>query len=240
VAGALAALAGVAVLVAAALPAPAPPPPDPAETARAARAADAARLAGLWHSIPVEQLFPAELRADDDAPPTSFTRLGVAPEAGCQAVLHPALLSAVAVPCRLVLRATYVDSSRAVVATAGIVVLDRPAKGEPKVDGVASGDVQLMRAYGVPGTDAARFGDRQRISSAAAVLIGEPQAPYLVMVVVGAADGRPPSRLPKAFDSERRRETDRSEWRLYGDSVLTGLKNSLYRTIQAGRRKAGS
>jgi hypothetical protein len=232
--GAPAALAGLALLVAASLPAPAPPPPDKAAVARAARAAEASRLTGLWHSTPVERLFPAELRVDDDTPPTTFTRLGVAPEAGCPAVLAPALLRAVKVPCKRVLRATYVDATQAVVATAGIVVLDRPPEGEPRV----AGNVPLMRAYRVKATDAARFGDEQRISSGSAVLVGEPDAPYLLTVVVGAADGRRPARLPKAFDSAGRREIDRAEWRLSGDGFLVGFKNSLYRTIQAGRPRA--
>jgi hypothetical protein len=240
-AGALLAFAGVALLVVAFLPRPAAPAPDPAAKARAAKAAGAERVAAMWHSTPVERLFPAQLRAAGrEDPPTSFTRVGVAPEAACAAVLDPALIAALGVPCRHVLRATYVDSTRSVVATAGVVVLDAPPPSEPKVAGTRSGDVLLMRAYGVDGTPAARFGDRQRISSGSASLVGASDAPYLLAVVVGATDGRPPSRLPSAFDSRSRRETDRAEWRVYGERVLAGMKDAAYAAIQAARSGAAA
>jgi hypothetical protein len=131
-----------------------------------------------------------------------------------------------------VLRATYVDPTHTVVATAGIVVLERAQETQVRVEGAERGAVRLVRPFRVADTEAARFRDGQAISSGLSMLWRAPGAPYLVTVVVGAADGRVAARLPKAFDGTRQREADRAEWRSLGDGARDALVDTLTQVIR--------
>jgi hypothetical protein len=238
VAGTLALVAGVALVTVSIWPSPGAARPDPATAAGAARQASSTRVAHAWHTAPVDVLFPAMLVVDDQDPPLVLDRLGVAPAAECADALDPTLVEAAGAPCARVLRATYVDPTRTVVATAGIVVLDRVPRNRAPVSELDGDAVKLMHPYRVAGTEAAGFGDRQRITSGIAVLWQELDAPYLVTIVVGAADGRAPSRLPKPFDTERQRDADRAEWRALGDATVAALVERLGLVIRASRTGA--
>ncbi|MBP0459896.1 hypothetical protein JFN87_20710 [Streptomyces bomunensis] len=156
---------------------------------------DAARA--LWHSTPVDTLFPPVLDgagAGPDGADRTWTRLGVAPDSGCAGALDPALAAAVRTAgCLRVVRATYQDATSSDVTTVGLVF----TKASPAAMSalrtafagrhVAENTSLLPAAYPVPGTAAASFGSRQRATWSIDVLTG---APVVVFSVTGFADGR--------------------------------------------------
>ncbi|WP_329458693.1 hypothetical protein [Streptomyces sp. NBC_01497] len=156
---------------------------------------DAAR--DLWHSTPVDTLFPPVLDgvgAGPDGARRTWTRLGVAPDSGCAGALDPALATALrSVGCLRVIRATYRDATSSDITTVGLVF----TKADPVAmttlrtgfaDRHLAADTALVpTAYAVPGTIAASFGDRQRASWSIDILT---QAPVVVYAVSGFADGR--------------------------------------------------
>jgi hypothetical protein len=150
-----------------------------------------------WQAIAVDDLFPpahtTRGAAPDGTAVRSFTRIGLAAPAACQAALAPALARLLAdYGCGPVLRADYADATQTLVATLGVVALHTTPAQQQDLSAATAGphsDLQ-GRALTVPGTAAERFGDQQRLgwyTSAAAGL------PYLVFAVSGFADGRPAS-----------------------------------------------
>ncbi|AWK07813.1 hypothetical protein SSP531S_32510 [Streptomyces spongiicola] len=157
-----------------------------------------ADVRSLWHSVPVDTLFPRTINGEGAGPGGAdrvWTRVAVAPDGPCAGAFDPLLLKALRpVGCLRVLRATYTDATASGVTTVGMVVAeaDRDAMTDlyrrfSQEDLDERADL-MPRTYPVPGTVAAGFGDRQRASWTVSVLT---DAPVVVFAVSGFADGRP-------------------------------------------------
>lgn len=79
----------------------------------------------LWHSVPVDQLFPPTVQGEGAGPggaDRTWTRVAVAPDTGCANAFDPLLRKALApVGCLRLLRATYTDATRSLVTTVGLL-----------------------------------------------------------------------------------------------------------------------
>ncbi|SNX57166.1 hypothetical protein SAMN06272735_1631 [Streptomyces sp. TLI_55] len=152
---------------------------------------------GLWHSVPVDQLFPPTVQGQGAGPggaDRTWTRIAVAPDSGCKDAFDPLLAKALApVGCRRLLRATYTDATQSYVTTVGLLFTKADAAGMTALDTRFTkerlGDrADLMpRPYPAEDTAAADFGAKQRASWAVSVLT---DAPVVVYAVSGWADGR--------------------------------------------------
>lgn len=152
---------------------------------------------GLWHSVPVDKLFPPAVEGDGAGPGGAdrvWTRVAVAPDSGCAKALDPLLLKALEpVGCLRLLRATYTDATSSSVTTVGMVFTeaDAPAmrtlRARFTTEGLADRTDLMPRTYPAKGTVAAGFGDRQRASWTVRVLT---DVPVVVYAVSGFADGR--------------------------------------------------
>ncbi len=145
-----------------------------------------------WRSWPAGRIFPASIpyqlpaAALDSGAMVRLAarRVGIAPQASCQAATDPAAWRVLARHgCRAVLRATYQDATGTFAVTVGLAVL-------PGLDQSSSSGHQLPRGSGVRAvrfghTLVAGFGDAARQLSAATAA-----GPYLIMSTVGYADGR--------------------------------------------------
>ncbi|RCH67268.1 hypothetical protein DT019_18450 [Streptomyces sp. SDr-06] len=153
---------------------------------------------GLWHSVPVDTLFPRTIRGTGAGPggaDREWTRIGVAPDGDCAGALDPLLLKVLEpVGCARMVRATYTDATASSVTTVGLVFTQaEPAAMSALANRFSSEKLAdrpdlLPRTYPVKGTEAAGFGDRQRASWTVRVLT---DAPVIVTAVSGFADGRP-------------------------------------------------
>ncbi|MFD9790679.1 hypothetical protein ACFWXK_06960 [Streptomyces sp. NPDC059070] len=151
----------------------------------------------IWHSVPVDTLFPPVIKGDGAGPGGAdrvWTRIGVAPDGGCAGALDPLLLKVLApVGCARLLRATYTDATHTSVTTVGLVFTeaDSAAMGALRTrfgdESLGDRDDLMPRPYPVPGTPAAGFGDQQRASWTVRVLT---DAPVVVYSVTGFADAR--------------------------------------------------
>ncbi|WP_328556540.1 MULTISPECIES: hypothetical protein [unclassified Streptomyces] len=151
----------------------------------------------LWHSVPVNQLFPPTVRGDGAGPGGSdrtWTRIAVAPDTGCKDAFDPLLRQALApVGCLRLLRATYVDATRSHVTTVGLLFTKADAAGMTSLkarfrkEGLDRRADLMPRPYAAKGTDSAGFGKAQRASWTESVLT---DAPVVVYAVSGFADGR--------------------------------------------------
>ncbi|MGW2617097.1 hypothetical protein [Streptomyces sp. NPDC001500] len=151
----------------------------------------------LWHNVPVDQLFPPTVDGQGAGPggaDRTWTRIAVAPDAGCAGAFDPLLLKVLApVGCRRLLRATYTDATQSYVTTVGLLFTTADAASMRALDarfakeGLAQRADLMPRPYAAEGTAAAGFGDRQRASWTVSVLT---DAPVVVYAVSGWADGR--------------------------------------------------
>ncbi|MFF9865708.1 hypothetical protein ACF1G0_09810 [Streptomyces sp. NPDC013953] len=169
---------------------------DDADTGASSRTAySEART--LWHSAPVDTLFPRTLRGDGAGPGRAdrvWSRVAVAPDGPCTGALDPLLVKALQpVGCARVLRATYTDATSTSVTTVGMVFTEADAPAMATLH-ARFGDESLdertdlmPRTLPAPGTVAAGFGDKQRASWRVRVLT---EAPVVVYAVSGFADGR--------------------------------------------------
>lgn len=152
----------------------------------------------VWHSVPVDTLFPRTLKGDGAGPGATdrtWTRLAVAPDSGCAAGLDPLLLKTLRpVGCARMVRATYTDATSSSVTTVGLVLTEGDAAKMSALstrftDQRLDARADLMpRTYPAEGTVAAGFGDGQRASWTVHVLT---EVPAVVFAVSGFADGRP-------------------------------------------------
>lgn len=152
----------------------------------------------LWHSAPVDSLFPRTIKGQGAGPGGAdrvWTRIAVAPDGPCTGAFDPLLLKALQpVGCLRVLRATYTDATSSGVTTVGMVFTegDRTSmtalRSRFSEEGLDERADLLPRTYAAPGTVAAGFGDEQRASWTVNVLT---DAPVVVYAVSGFADGRP-------------------------------------------------
>jgi hypothetical protein len=153
--------------------------------------------AGLWHSVPVDQLFPPTLRGTGAGPggaDRTWTRIAVAPDSTCVNAFDPLLRRTLApVGCRRLLRATYTDATQSFVTTVGLMFTKADAGAMNslatrfKNEGLGRRTDLMPRPYAAKGTAAEDFGDRQRASWTVSVLT---DAPVVVYSVSGWADGR--------------------------------------------------
>ena len=170
-------------------------------TGDSSAAADPARsfaaAAGLWHNLPVNQLFPAVIQGNGAGPGGAdrvWTRIAVAPDSGCQNAFDPLLHKALApVGCLRLLRATYIDATGSQVTTVGLLFTKADAAAMRALrsrfthDGLDRRTDLMPRPYAAKNTGAADFGDAQRASWTLSVLT---DAPVVVYAVSGFADGR--------------------------------------------------
>lgn len=153
--------------------------------------------AGLWHSVPVDQLFPPTVDGQGAGPggaDRTWTRVAVAPDSGCAGAFDPLLGQALApAGCLRLLRATYTDVTHSQVTTVGLLFTKADAatmaslKARFQQQGLDRRTDLMPRPYAVRGTAAAGFGDAQRASWTVSVLT---DAPVVVYAVSGFADGR--------------------------------------------------
>ncbi|MEU1128678.1 hypothetical protein ABZ383_02235, partial [Streptomyces sp. NPDC005900] len=151
----------------------------------------------LWHSAPVDRLFPPDLKGEGAGPggaDRSWTRVAVAPDSGCGAAFDPLLARALApVGCLRLLRATYTDATRSHVTTVGLLFTKADADAMRALrnrfarEGLGRRPDLMPRTYPAKGTAAEGFGDAQRASWTVSVL---PDAPVVAYAVSGFADGR--------------------------------------------------
>ncbi|MGH4030660.1 hypothetical protein ACQB60_17170 [Actinomycetota bacterium Odt1-20B] len=152
----------------------------------------------LWHSVPVDKLFPTTLKGEGAGPggaDRTWTRIAVAPPSGsCKDAFDPLLRKALApVGCLSLLRATYTDATSSHVTTVGLLFTKADADAMRALrtrfteEGLDARSDLMPRPYAAKGTLAAGFGDAQRASWTVSVL---PDAPVVAYAVSGFADGR--------------------------------------------------
>ncbi|KUO15848.1 hypothetical protein [Streptomyces dysideae] len=156
-----------------------------------------ATAGSLWHSVPVDQLFPRNVEGKGAGPgdaDRTWTRIAVAPDSGCADAFDPLLRQALApVGCQRLLRATYVDATQSYVTTVGILFTKADAAAMSALDtrfskeGLGRRTDLMPRPYAAKDTLAAGFGTAQRASWTVSVLT---DAPVVVYAVSGWADGR--------------------------------------------------
>ncbi|MET8447597.1 hypothetical protein [Streptomyces sp. NPDC005209] len=151
----------------------------------------------LWHSVPVDDLFPPVVDGQGAGPggaDRTWTRIAVAEDSGCANAFDPLLRKALApVGCQRLLRAAYTDATQSYVTTVGLLF----TKGDSaamsslaarfKAEGLDRRTDLVPRPYAAKGTVAAAFGSRQRASWTISVLT---DAPVVAYAVSGWADGR--------------------------------------------------
>ncbi|MFC8919374.1 hypothetical protein ACFT5C_26775, partial [Streptomyces sp. NPDC057116] len=152
---------------------------------------------GLWHTVPVDTLFPRTLDGEGAGPggaDRTWTRVAVAPDGTCAGAFDPLLLRTLRpVGCERVVRATYTDATSTSVTTVGMVFTTADRAGMTALrDRFADESLDertdlLPRTLPGRGTVAAGFGDAQRASWRVSVLT---DVPVIVYAVSGFADGR--------------------------------------------------
>ncbi|WP_244201856.1 hypothetical protein [Streptomyces diastatochromogenes] len=153
--------------------------------------------ATLWHSVPVDQLFPPTLQGTGAGPggaDRTWTRIAVAPDTNCADAFDPLLHKVLApVGCQRLLRATYTDATQTYVTTVGLLFTKADSAAmsalaarfrDEHLD--RRGDL-MPRPYAAKGTAAAGFGAKQRATWTLSVLT---DAPVVAYSVSGWADGR--------------------------------------------------
>ncbi|WP_369168066.1 hypothetical protein AB5J49_09345 [Streptomyces sp. R28] len=167
---------------------------DPGE----AGAQDTFAAAGsLWHSVPVDKLFPPTVIGQGAGPggaDRTWTRIAVAPDTGCANAFDPLLRKALApAGCQRLLRATYIDATQSYVTTVGLLFTKADAAAMRALEteftkaGLDRRSDLMPRPYAAKGTLAAGFGGERRASWTVSVLT---DAPVVVYAVSGWADGR--------------------------------------------------
>ncbi|MFE2102884.1 hypothetical protein ACFW9W_38875, partial [Streptomyces sp. NPDC059468] len=166
--------------------------------------------ATLWHSVPVDRLFPPTLQGTGAGPggaDRTWTRIAVAPDTKCADAFDPLLHKALApVGCQRLLRATYTDATQTYVTTVGLLFTKGDSAAMSSLaarfrDEHLDRRSDLMpRPYAAKGTAAAGFGDKQRASWTLSVLT---DAPVVAYSVSGWADGRTVDSPQPAADALR-------------------------------------
>ncbi|MFE2065618.1 hypothetical protein ACFXDH_25045 [Streptomyces sp. NPDC059467] len=165
--------------------------------------------AGLWHNVPVDELFPPTVQGTGAGPggaDRTWTRIAVAPATGCADAFDPLLRKVLApVGCQRLIRATYTDATQSYVTTVGLLF----TKADPAGMAALAKRFQtehldrrtdlLPLPYAAKGTAAERFGAHQRASWTVSVLADAPVVSYAVS---GWADGRTVDSPQPAADAE--------------------------------------
>ncbi|MFE9774303.1 hypothetical protein ACFYOV_22060 [Streptomyces sp. NPDC005931] len=156
-----------------------------------------AAAGSMWHSVPVDRLFPPTVQGRGAGPggaDRTWTRVAVAPDSGCKGAFDPLLDKVLApVGCRRLLRATYTDATQSHVTTVGLLFTKADATRMASLARRFDREHLDRRSDLMPRTHAAKdtvadgFGARQRASWTISVLT---DAPVVVYAVSGWADGR--------------------------------------------------
>ncbi|MFJ4826722.1 hypothetical protein ACIP5L_26010 [Streptomyces bacillaris] len=195
----------------------------------------------VWHSVPVDTLFPPTLKGTGAGPGgtnRTWIRLSVAPDSDCSQGLDPLLRTTLrSVGCERMVRATYTDVTRSSVTTVGVVVTEADEAGMQALstrftEQKLAGRKDLMpRTYAPEGTLAAGFGDRQRASWTVRPLT---EIPVVVFAVSGFADARTvPEPQPADAATETGADTDIAQAGLgheakgIADRVERGLRKTV-------------
>lgn len=199
----------------------------------------------LWHSTPVDTLFPRTLQGTGAGPggaDRTWTRIAVAPDGPCANALDPLLVSTLnPVGCERVLRATYTDATASSVTTVGLIftAADAPAARDLRArfdkEGLAERADLMPRPFAAAGTTASAFGDRQRGSWTVRVLT---DAPVVVFAVSGFADGRQVARpLPADKAMAARATSDVAQAGLGQEAkgIADRIERGLRKTVEAGQ-----
>ncbi|MFE5175700.1 hypothetical protein ACFVAQ_18900 [Streptomyces sp. NPDC057651] len=151
----------------------------------------------LWHSVPVDRLFPPVIKGDGAGPggaDRTWTRIAVAPDSTCENAFDPLLQRALGpAGCVRLLRATYTDATRSHVTTVGLLFTKADTEAMKALrtrfteDGLDRRNDLMPHPYAAKGTLAAGFGDAQRASWTISVLT---DAPVVAYAVSGFADAR--------------------------------------------------
>ncbi|MGW9077888.1 hypothetical protein [Streptomyces kronopolitis] len=183
---------------------------DEAAGATPDAAATFARGRDVWHSTPVDTLFPRTVDGFGAGPggaDRTWSRIAVAPDDGCAGAYDPKLAEALArAGCVRLLRATYVDATRSSVITVGAQITKADQPGMAALNtrfstGNLGARTDLMPLpYTARDTPARDFGRAQRVSWTVRVLT---DIPVVVYAVSGFADGRPFDRPQPAEASTR-------------------------------------
>ncbi|MFV8187676.1 hypothetical protein [Streptomyces sp. AF1B] len=156
-----------------------------------------AAAGSLWHSVPVDRLFPPTVKGTGAGPggaDRTWTRVAVAPDSGCKGAFDPLLQKALApAGCSRLLRATYTDATQSFVTTVGMVFTKADAASMDALakrfqnENLGTRTDLMPHPFAEKDTPAARFGDKQRASWTISVLT---DAPVVVYAVSGWSDGR--------------------------------------------------
>ncbi|MFD5282505.1 hypothetical protein [Streptomyces rubrogriseus] len=151
----------------------------------------------LWHSVPVDQLFPPTVQGKGAGPggaDRTWTRVAVAPDGDCAGAFDRLLAKVLdPVGCARLLRATYTDATQSHVTTVGLLFTKADAAamtslaGRFEKEGLGRRDDLMPLPYPAKDTVAEGFGAPQRGSWTVSVLT---DAPVVVYAVSGWADGR--------------------------------------------------
>ncbi|MGW7419330.1 hypothetical protein ACWGJB_04570 [Streptomyces sp. NPDC054813] len=174
-----------------------------------AAASSFSSAAGLWHDVPVDELFPPTVQGTGAGPggaDRTWTRIAVAPATGCAHAFDPLLRKTLApVGCQRLIRATYTDATQSYVTTVGLLFTKAEPAGMTALakrfeDEHLDRRTDLMPLpYAAKGTAAERFGRHQRASWTISVLT---DAPVVAYAVSGWADGRTVDTPQSAADAE--------------------------------------
>ncbi|MFI1396665.1 hypothetical protein [Streptomyces sp. NPDC020681] len=205
------------------------------------RTAYTATTRTLWHSVPVDTLFPRTLNGTAAGPggaDRAWTRIAVAPDGACVTALDPLLLKALQpVGCARVLRATYTDATASHVTTVGMIFTEaeqdamKALHSRFTADGLAERPDLMPRTYPAKGTVAAGFGDRQRASWTVHVLTS---APVVVYAVSGFADGRTVTDPQPADEAKAKGATSAPAQSGLGheaEGIADGIETQLRKTL---------
>jgi hypothetical protein len=176
-----------------------------------------------WRTWPAGQIFPRTLGYELPGYAFSGTRglhltarrVGIAPMAHCPDALDSAATKVLTQwGCQAVLRATYVDATRSMVATVGVAVMPSPAAATSAAMTLSAGSGIRpgVVPFPFPRTIAARFFEPER-----QLTVATSNGPYLVLSAAGFADGRPRVRI----------STDG-----YTDAEMFSLANGLARAVE--------
>ena len=152
-----------------------------------ANAAGQLAQAQLWERRTAGQIFPSTIGYQSAfGYDETASLVGIGTPVSCASATDPALARVLrSVGCLTMLRATYADPARTVIATVGIAVLPSPAAARRVFSVVNPNAAPGLRAVAFAGTVSAAFSD-----SAREVFGSESTGPYVVYYTAGYADGR--------------------------------------------------
>ncbi|MBO0817896.1 MAG: hypothetical protein J2P30_22415 [Actinobacteria bacterium] len=144
-------------------------------------------IATRWQRLPSGTIFPATVSYPTNAGlVVEAHRVGIAPTAPCASALDPAVVKVFRPQgCRVVLRATFVDSSSTVVSTVGVAVMPSTSAAATAAGDLGRTSVRGgVMAVAFPGTPARLFGNNQRVWFYATAV-----GPYVVLATAGYTSG---------------------------------------------------